>query len=68
MLVGRDVTRISDDIDSCTQKIEPFIATHPNDPRRIVLVDTPGFDNAFLDDTEILRRIAIWLANSWVRL
>jgi hypothetical protein len=64
MLVGRDVTRVSHDINSCTQKIEPFIIAHPNEPRRIVLVDTPGFDDTFLDDREILRRIAIWLAIS----
>jgi GTPase Era involved in 16S rRNA processing len=63
MLVGRDVTCVSDDINSCTQKIEPFIITRANGPR-IVLVDTPGFDDTFLDDTEILRRIAIWLATS----
>ena len=32
--------------------------------RRIVLVDTPGFDDTYADDGEILRRIAVWLA-SW---
>jgi hypothetical protein len=64
MLVGRDVARVGCNLNSCTQKIEPFITTLPNDPRRIVLVDTPGFDDTFLDDTEILRRIAIWLAKS----
>ena len=64
MLVGRDVAGVGHDIISCTQKIEPFIITRTNDPRRIVLVDTPGFDDTLLDDTEILRRIAIWLAIS----
>ena len=64
MLIGRDVAGVSDDINSCTQKIEPFIITRANDPRRIVLVDTPGFDDTYLDDTEVLRRISIWMANS----
>ena len=32
--------------------------------RRVVLVDTPGFDDTDLSDTEILRRIAVWLAAS----
>ena len=64
MLVGREVTRVGHSLASCTYKVEPFIITRDNDPRRIVLVDTPGFDDTFLDDTEILRRIAIWLANS----
>ena len=63
MLVGRDVACITGYI-TCTQKVEPFIITRANDPRRIVLVDTPGFDDTFLDDTEVLRRIAIWLAQS----
>jgi hypothetical protein len=63
MLVGRDVARVGCSLKSCTQKIEPSIITPPND-RRIVLVDTPGFDDTFIDDTEILRRIAIWLAKS----
>jgi hypothetical protein len=34
--------------------------------RRLVLVDTPGFDNAFLDDTDILHKISGWLARSLV--
>jgi hypothetical protein len=32
--------------------------------RRIVLVDTPGFDDTEISDSEILRRIAVWLASS----
>jgi len=31
---------------------------------RLVLLDTPGFDDTFLDDIEILKRIAAWLAVS----
>jgi hypothetical protein len=64
MLVGREVARVGCNLNSCTQRIEPFVITRDNDPRRIVLVDPPGFDDTLLDDTEILRRIAIWLANS----
>lgn len=33
----------------------------------MVLVDTPGFDDTNEDDSEILRRIAVWLAESFVR-
>ncbi|KAG6918826.1 hypothetical protein DXG01_011229 [Tephrocybe rancida] len=32
---------------------------------RIVIVDTPGFDDTMVSDREILRRIAIWLARSY---
>lgn len=31
---------------------------------RIVVVDTPGFDDTYKGDTEILRTIAEWLAYS----
>jgi hypothetical protein len=36
--------------------------------RRIIIVDTPGFDDTCLSDAEILRRIAAWLADSYVIL
>ena len=32
---------------------------------RLVLVDTPGFNDTNEVDLEILRRIAVWLASSW---
>jgi hypothetical protein len=32
--------------------------------RRLILVDTPGFDDVCVTDGEILRRIAAWLAYS----
>lgn len=32
--------------------------------RRLILVDTPGFDDTYIDDAEVLRRIAVWLAVS----
>ncbi|KAG6814070.1 hypothetical protein H0H92_003117 [Tricholoma furcatifolium] len=39
---------------------------HPRDTgRRVVFVDTPGFDDTYIDDSEILRRIAVWLAKSY---
>lgn len=33
---------------------------------RVVLLDTPGFDDTFKDDTTILQEIAGWLAQSSV--
>ena len=57
-------------LSSCTAEIQPVIMDpHPNDPsRRLIFVDTPGFDDTYIDDTEILRRIADWLALSYVGL
>jgi hypothetical protein len=32
----------------------------------VVFVDTPGFDDTFKSDTEILTTIADWLVEAWV--
>ena len=47
---------------SCTSSAQHVIIPHPTDEkRRIILVDTPGFDNTYVGDVEVLRRIALWL-------
>ena len=47
-----------------TAAIDP-IPGHPRlKGRRLVIVDTPGFDDTFKEDVEILRRIAEWLETS----
>ncbi|KAG5638661.1 hypothetical protein H0H81_011213 [Sphagnurus paluster] len=57
---------IGHDLKSHTQVIAHFIITHPKYPeRRLIFVDTPGFDDTYIDDSEILRRIAVWLAKSY---
>jgi hypothetical protein len=56
---------VGHDLQSCTSKIEHVIIPHPSDPsRRIVFVDTPGFDDTYVADAEILKHIAVWLAKS----
>ena len=60
---------VGHDINSCTTKLERVIINPiPNHPalenRRLVVVDTPGFDDTFEDDAEILRRISVWMASS----
>ena len=46
----------------CTSSAQHVIIPHPTDEkRRIILVDTPGFDDTYVEDVEILRRIAFWL-------
>lgn len=56
---------VGHDLRSCTSKIRHVIIPHPKDPtRRVVLVDTPGFDDTYVDDTSILKLIAVWLARS----
>jgi len=36
------------------------------DGRDVVFVDTPGFDDTFKSDIEILTQIAEWLVKAWV--
>jgi len=61
---------VGHDLKSCTNKLQhTYISDIPNRPtlkgRRIVIVDTPGFDDTYAEDREILRRIAVWLASSY---
>jgi len=53
----------------CTANLEPVVV----DPGqmfpslknyRVIIVDTPSFDDTFVGDVEILKRIATWLATS----
>ena len=56
---------VSHGLESCTSSIQHVITHHPSVPdRRIILVDTPGFDGTYVDDAEIMNRIAFWLARS----
>lgn len=60
-----DATTVSHDLESCTKEISIVpIPFSENPTRRVILVDTPGFDDTWLPDTEILRRIAEWLERS----
>ena len=51
---------------SCTSKLQYEIVDNPPllKGHRVIIVDTPGFDDTYVDDVEILRRIAVWLASS----
>jgi hypothetical protein len=63
---------VGHDLESCTRGVEPFEAPIPQDYAsslagcRLILVDTPGFDQEFLDDSEIFSRILAWLERMWV--
>lgn len=56
---------VGHDLESCTSVVQHYVLSNPtNAKHRIVLVDTPGFGDTYLDDTEVLKRIALWLARS----
>lgn len=50
-------------LQSCTSEIRAIRCKHPDGAENIslVLVDTPGFDDTFKTDTEILQMLADWL-------
>lgn len=58
---------VGHDFTSGTARIQHFETKIPSDfkylqGRRLILVDTPGFDDVCTTDEEILRRIGAWLA------
>ncbi|KAK0710708.1 hypothetical protein B0H67DRAFT_263866 [Lasiosphaeris hirsuta] len=46
---------------SATAEVEAHLATHRIRDRRVIFVDTPGFDDTLRTDTEVLRDIVNWL-------
>jgi hypothetical protein len=59
--IGQDAKTVGHGWQSCTTNIRAVRVTHPTDGRPVVFVDTPGFDNTFKSDAEILTMIAEWL-------
>ncbi|KAI6158373.1 P-loop containing nucleoside triphosphate hydrolase protein, partial [Pisolithus thermaeus] len=53
------------DLTSCTREVRAVRYPHTDGVRNIVLVDTPGFDDTFMTDVQILKRIAHWLNSTY---
>ncbi|KAG6916085.1 hypothetical protein DXG01_008514 [Tephrocybe rancida] len=62
-LLGGVYARVGHDLQSETQDIQHYRLPPPC--HHIVVVDTPGFDDTYTTDREILRRIAVWMADSY---
>ncbi|KAI5987410.1 hypothetical protein F5J12DRAFT_728429 [Pisolithus orientalis] len=58
--VGRPTVNAGHDL-MYMKGIRPVRYPHSDGIRNIVLVDTPGFDDTFMTDAQILRQIAHWL-------
>ena len=55
--------RVGKELESCTAEVT--LADLFNlDGRRVILIDTPGFDDTTTSDTDILKLIAAFLATS----
>ncbi|KAJ2931922.1 hypothetical protein H1R20_g5180, partial [Candolleomyces eurysporus] len=63
--------KVGEDLVSCTSQLESIVIEGRTNDRkrirghRIVIVDTPGFDDTYAGDFEILQRIARWLEESY---
>ncbi|KAJ3517074.1 hypothetical protein NLJ89_g728 [Agrocybe chaxingu] len=69
-LLGKDLLEVGHKLSSCTVNLRPVIYEHRlNTPslrgRRGIIVDTPGLDDTYVGDVEILTRIAGWLERSY---
>ncbi|RXW11776.1 hypothetical protein EST38_g14079 [Candolleomyces aberdarensis] len=63
--------KVGEDLVSCTSQLESIVIEGQTNNwkrirgHRIVIVDTPGFDDTYAGDFEILQRIAQWLEESY---
>ncbi|TEB32291.1 hypothetical protein FA13DRAFT_1791091, partial [Coprinellus micaceus] len=63
-LVSGSSLKTSDGLRSCTETVaatDPFLI----DGRKVVLVDTPGFDDTTKTDSDVLKLIAQFLTSSY---
>ena len=64
-LTGNAEKQKASNLRSSTQNVTPYHISYQD--VRLVLVDTPGFDDTYRQDTEILRVIADWLTQKYVK-
>jgi hypothetical protein len=60
---SKSYLKVGGDLDSCTSEIQEsgeFIL----DGRRVILIDTPGFDDNYKSDMDVLKSIAAFLGES----
>lgn len=53
--------RSSDRLESYTNQVQSTLLKNYEDGRNLVLVDTPGFDDTYKSDMDILGMISKWL-------
>ncbi|PPQ78829.1 hypothetical protein CVT25_010622, partial [Psilocybe cyanescens] len=71
-VAGQNLARVGHEVESCTAEMQ-IVDIGPSvfhdfpwlKNRRLCLVDTPGFDDTYKDDVEILETIAKWLKSSY---
>lgn len=70
-LTGNASIVLGHQLEPCTRHVSWYRATVPSPytrhlgSRRLILVDTPGFNDGHLDEPEVLRQVSRWLAQSY---
>ncbi|KAJ3574180.1 hypothetical protein NP233_g1925 [Leucocoprinus birnbaumii] len=65
-VAGRDIG-VGHDLGSFTSDVRALRVRNPDTNKDIILVDTPGFDDTYKSDLEILQLISKWLEKTGVR-
>lgn len=63
-LISGSNLRVGEDLKSCTKAVETS-STFELDGQRVVLVDTPGFDDTTKSDADVLRLVSHYLVTSY---
>ncbi|KIM24360.1 hypothetical protein M408DRAFT_57700, partial [Serendipita vermifera MAFF 305830] len=63
-LVSGSNLRVGQDLESCTDEVETALPFQL-EGRRVVLVDTPGFDDTSKSDADVLRLVSHYLVTSY---
>ncbi|KAG2029504.1 hypothetical protein BDR03DRAFT_880570, partial [Suillus americanus] len=66
--IGEPKTPTSKGMASCTYEVEKFEVTSLRSSHRIFLVDTPGFDHTYMEESEVFGRITSWLKDVHVNI
>jgi len=65
-VMSKVVAKVGDDYESCTQQVRAYGCIHPDGSgRKVIIVDTPGFDDTYKFDFDVLRDLAKWLAKTY---
>ncbi|KIM75842.1 hypothetical protein PILCRDRAFT_13215 [Piloderma croceum F 1598] len=65
---GQNDQNIGHGLQSCTSNIRTINTFHPTTGCPMVFVDTPGFDDTYMSDMEILATIAEWLVKTYKKV
>lgn len=56
--------KVGHDLNSCTETIQEGYFEIGDEQG--IFIDTPGFDDTYLSDTEILKNITLWMGRTYV--